>query len=338
MRILPMCFSILQVPRCRIHTLANFWQESFHSLHRKCGDYSSFRLHGSYGNALEGGYSRRWIRRPLSTKTKGTKKITQNSDSSKSTTIRHEILDETILNSATVNANKKEVIEFQKIQYCNIQQKIAENNDLSKLVTVIIFDLETTGFSRQNERIIEIALQDLQGGENSTFHTLVNPERYIANSNIHKITNHMVSRPGIPRMEELIPILLQYIRSRQKPGGYVLLVAHNGRTFDVPFLTQEFNRHGFDIPSNWLFLDTMPLVREWMKSEGLSCSRKLQDIAEKLLIKKTGPAHRAMSDVELLSLVFQRLTFRLKLSLANIVVRWSFTALDLTNGKKKSSG
>lgn len=70
-------------------------------------------------------------------------------------------------------------------------------------------------------------------------------------------------------MKDLIPILLRYVGSRQKPGGYVLLVAHNARNFDVPFLINEFNRCSVDIPPNWLFLDTLPLAREAMKSEGL---------------------------------------------------------------------
>ncbi|KAJ6928622.1 hypothetical protein NC652_012682 [Populus alba x Populus x berolinensis] len=52
----------------------------------------------------------------------------------------------------------------------------------------------------------------------------------------HITKHHMVCRPDVPRMEELIPILLQYGKSRQKPGGYVLYVAHNARAFDVPFL------------------------------------------------------------------------------------------------------
>ncbi|KAJ9185972.1 hypothetical protein P3X46_005538 [Hevea brasiliensis] len=335
MRTFPMCFSILQIPRCRIHTLANFWQESFHSLqHRTCRNNSSFRLLGSKANGPEGGYSRRWIRRPISTKTEGTNKITRNS--SKSTSIRHEILDETV--STSVNVKKNELCELRKTQYCDIQRKILETDDLAKLVTVIVFDLETTGFSRENERIIEIALQDLQGGENSTFQTLVNPDRYVPNSSVHGITTHMVCRPGIPRMEELIPILLEYIRSRQKPGGYVLLVAHNARTFDVPFLTNEFNRCGVDIPSNWLFVDTVPLAREWMKSEGFKISSRvsLAVLRDTFGIKLTGSAHRAMSDVNTLSLVFQRLTFDLKLTLDSLVAK-SFTASDLTNVKKKNS-
>ncbi|KAF2288292.1 hypothetical protein GH714_005842 [Hevea brasiliensis] len=331
-----MCLSIWQVPRCRIHTLAKFWQESFHSLHRSCRNNSSFRLLCSKANGPEGGYNRRWIRRPVSTKTEGTNKNTQNS--SKSTSIGHEVLDETVSTSVAVNVKKNEISELPKTQCSDSQQKFPENVDLANLLTVIVFDLETTGFSRENERIIEIALQDLEGGENSTFQTLVNPERYVPNSNIHGITTHMVCRPGIPRMEELIPILLQYIESRQKPGGYVLLVAHNARIFDVPFLTNEFSRCGADIPSNWLFVDTVPLARQWMKSEGLKLSSRvsLEVLRETFGIKLSGSAHRAMSDVKTLSLVFQRLAFDLKLTLRSLVEK-SFKSSDLTSVKKKKN-
>lgn len=69
-------------------------------------------------------------------------------------------------------------------------------------------------------------------------------------------------------MEDLIPILLQYVRSRQKAGGYVVWIAHNARTFDVPFLISELRRCSYSIPSNWLFIDTLPLAREAMKKYG----------------------------------------------------------------------
>lgn len=72
------------------------------------------------------------------------------------------------------------------------------------------------------------------------------------------------------RMEDLIPILLQYVKSRQKPGGYIMFVAHNARTFDVPFLIKEFSRHSYEIPPNWLFMDTLSLARELIKSGGQS--------------------------------------------------------------------
>ena len=70
------------------------------------------------------------------------------------------------------------------------------------------------------------------------------------------------------RMVDLIPILLQYVKSRQKPGGQVLWVAHNARCFDVPFLIKEFNRCSKDIPSDWIFLDTLAMARELTKSGG----------------------------------------------------------------------
>lgn len=73
-------------------------------------------------------------------------------------------------------------------------------------------------------------------------------------------------------MEDLIPILLQYVRSRQQPGGYVLWVAHNARSFDVPFLYKEFSRCSTEVPQNWRFVDTLPLGREVMKSKGQSFS------------------------------------------------------------------
>lgn len=73
-------------------------------------------------------------------------------------------------------------------------------------------------------------------------------------------------------MEDLIPIVLKYVQSRQKPRGIVLFVAHNARVFDVPFLTNEFNRCNFEIPSDWRFIDSMTLSREMMKSKGHSLS------------------------------------------------------------------
>lgn len=69
-------------------------------------------------------------------------------------------------------------------------------------------------------------------------------------------------------MQDLVPILFRYVQSREKPGGYVLWVAHNARCFDVPFIINEFRRCSTAIPSNWLFVDTLPLARQLMKSEG----------------------------------------------------------------------
>ncbi|KAF5454155.1 hypothetical protein F2P56_023840 [Juglans regia] len=314
MRTASMCFSILQVPRCRIPNLANVWRESFHSLSRNDGNSTSFKLIGPKTYGLERAHDKKWSRRPVSSNA-GKNKTVQHS---KPSNIGNEILDGTV----PFNVNKKVTSQFQKIQYSDIQQKIAENKDLADLVTVIVFDIETTGLSREKERIIEIALQDLKGGENSTFQTLVNPQRHVSNSHIHHITTCKVNRPDVPRMEDLIPVLLQYVRSRQKPGGYVLWVAHNARCFDVPFLFKEFSRCSTEVPLDWLFVDTLPLAREMMKSKGLKVSGvSLQALRESYKIPLVGSAHRAMSDVKMLSLILQRLTFDLKLNLSGLLER-----------------
>lgn len=60
----------------------------------------------------------------------------------------------------------------------------------------------------------------------------------------------------------------------------------------------------------------------------------LQALREHYEIELDGSAHRAMSDVNLLSDIFQRLTFELKMSVPDAVGR-SFAPSDLSTGKKK---
>lgn len=333
MRTVTMCFSLLQVPRCRFHTLASSWWETFHKLGSTGGNGSRLNHLRSNNNDLEGGHTRKYVR-TVTTKTDQKRKSAL---SKKSDVVGHETKYGTTLSSSELHTNK---IEIHKVERKDLgtQQKVTENKDLAKLMTVIIFDIETTGFSRENERIIEIALQDLVGGENSTFQTLINPECYVPNSHIHGISTHMVSRPDVPRMKELIPILMEYIQSRQKPGGQVLWIGHNARTFDVPFLIKEFSRCSTEIPKNWLFMDTLPLARELVKSGGQNCPSKtsLQALREHYKIPLVGSAHRAMSDVYSLSLVLQRMTFDLKVPISGLVDR-SFKASEISIVKKKKS-
>lgn len=65
--------------------------------------------------------------------------------------------------------------------------------------SILVFDIETTGFSRREDKIIEFAVRDLMGGNNSTFQTLINPEKDVRNTYIHGISNSMLCRPDVPR-------------------------------------------------------------------------------------------------------------------------------------------
>ncbi|XP_024966846.1 exonuclease DPD1, chloroplastic/mitochondrial [Cynara cardunculus var. scolymus] len=323
-----MCFSHFQLPRCQIHTFSCSWWEKVHNFSRRGEKSCKFPLFGSTIYGLQGGNNRRWSQKSLSTNTEG-----KNILSRKTNNIGQQIADVASLTHNTLNTSRVEISESKSI---HIEEKISENNDISKLITIIVFDIETTGFSREKDRIIEIALQDLSGGENSTFQTLVNPDKYVLNSHIHGISSYMVNKPGVPRMKDLIPILVQYIKSRQKPGGQILLIAHNAKAFDVPFLISEFSRCSLEIPLDWYFMDTMSPAREVKKREGSKlASNSLQALREHYEIQEMGKAHRAMADVSVLALVLQRMTRDLKLTVPGLVQNYAFTASEIINNSKK---
>ena len=40
-----------------------------------------------------------------------------------------------------------------------------------------------------------------------------------------------------------------------------VLIAHNGKTFDIPFLDMEFACAGMQIPAKWHYMDTLSMAR-----------------------------------------------------------------------------
>ncbi|KAK2645084.1 hypothetical protein Ddye_020279 [Dipteronia dyeriana] len=227
---------------------------------------------------------------------------------------------------------------FTSIKYSDAEQMkilVTESRELKNLSGVYVMDLETTGFYDRC-RIIEFGARNLLGGKNSCFETLVNPEQYVPNSHVHGITTNMVNQPYVPRMEDLIPILMQHTKNRQVPKGHALFIAHNGRRFDVPFLIKEFSRCNMDIPTDWLFLDTLPLAREYMKLYGpLSPKLCLQTLREYFEIPSIDSSHRAMSDVNVLSSIFEKMICDMNLTITDLLER-SFKASDLVIASKKN--
>ena len=100
-----------------------------------------------------------------------------------------------------------------------------------------IVDLETTGANASWDRITEIAVIEVDGGEISgEWSTLVNPETAIppAIQALTGISNDMVA--GAPTFAELARELHERLAGR-------VVVAHNAR-FDYGFLRQAFERAG----------------------------------------------------------------------------------------------
>ncbi|KAJ4848238.1 hypothetical protein Tsubulata_042283 [Turnera subulata] len=223
--------------------------------------------------------------------------------------------------------------KFKSIQLSDAEHKIIGEEDSETPVDIFVLDLQTTGLCSKDNRIVEIAIRHLNGTKDSCFQSLVNPgEDVRKSSRTRGITNDMIYHPDVPRMEDLIPILVEYIESRKTTrGSTVLMVAHNGRRFDVPFLIQEFSRCKMEIPPHWQFLDTIGYAPRLRSIMGPKFKFTLQALAEYYKIPQEGPKHRAMPDVNLLTSVLEKIAFDLKLTTRKLVER-SFMASDL---KKK---
>ncbi len=108
-----------------------------------------------------------------------------------------------------------------------------------------IVDLETTGAHPAYDRVTEIAVIEVDGGEvRDEWSTLVNPETPIpaAIQALTGITNDMVA--GAPTFGRLAADLHERLAGR-------LFVAHNAR-FDYGFLRREFTRAGLDFRAKTL--------------------------------------------------------------------------------------
>lgn len=120
----------------------------------------------------------------------------------------------------------------------------------------VSFDTETTGFSPQNDRLVEIGAVKFRGdGEIlSVTNWMINPEREIPYyvTEVHGISTEMAAKA--PVFTEIWPEFEAFC------DGSVLL-AHNAK-FDVGFLRAELKRADIDPPALPV-LDTLPIFRDW---------------------------------------------------------------------------
>jgi len=117
----------------------------------------------------------------------------------------------------------------------------------------VVFDIETTGLSVTNNKIIELAGVKVKGGQEiDRFATFINPHEPIP-YNIQQLTNitdEMVK--GAPELEPKLKEFVAFV-------GDAVLVAHNAR-FDIGFIQEACKRHGLP-PLDNPALDTLELAR-----------------------------------------------------------------------------
>jgi DNA polymerase-3 subunit epsilon len=105
-----------------------------------------------------------------------------------------------------------------------------------------VLDVETTGlFHGRHDRIIEIAIinMDFEGVILRDYETLINPDRDLGPTHIHKITADMVK--NAPMFKDIAGNILGHLAGN-------IIVGHNV-SFDYRFLDSEFQRLGINLPT-----------------------------------------------------------------------------------------
>ena len=163
----------------------------------------------------------------------------------------------------------------------------------------VVFDIETTGFSPVNNRIIEIGAVLVEGGSiRDRFSTFVNPKVPIPFriEQLTSIRDDMVE--DAPDIETVLPQFLAFCEG-------AVLVAHNA-SFDVGFIEENCRRLGLE--QTFAAVDTVALARVLLPQLG----RFKLDTVAKAVGVALNHHHRAVDDAECTAKIFEKFVLLLK--------------------------
>jgi DNA polymerase III epsilon subunit-like protein len=189
-------------------------------------------------------------------------------------------------------------------------------------VLYVVLDIETTGRSKEKNEVIKLAglILDSSGVEieDANISDLVKPNRPIPGyiTELTTITNDNVSMAlSFP---EVADKFLRFISEQADNKGNVqqiILVGHNAKGFDIPFLVHQLNVHGM---SGRLFedqrirygIDTLQLARNGIKVAdktkiGTPTAYNLPTLFQFVSGRLPSESHRAMADVKATATVFR---------------------------------
>ncbi len=159
----------------------------------------------------------------------------------------------------------------------------------------VVFDIETTGLSKDNDRITEIGAVKIKDGKiTDKFSTFVNPEIHIPEeiTDLTGIDDEMVKYA--PKIEEVLPEFMEFF-------GDSVLVAHNA-PFDTGFIRAKAEKAGLGVIRNTV-VDTLELAKclypELKKY-------KLNLVCDHLGVELKGH-HRAVNDAAATAEVFVKM-------------------------------
>ena len=199
----------------------------------------------------------------------------------------------------------------ENVKYSSITPKTS----FDKIGSFVVVDIETTGLSCANSKIIEVgAIKFEDWTPVEKFHTLINPGKHIPNdaTKVNNITDEMVANS--PAFVEIIDSLDSFI-------GKSNIVGHN-LTFDLKFLYH----FGYDfISCKRKYYDTLEIAQRTLKKPRMKWDKewdeyvindnydydvenyKLTTLCDYYKIIDDTFAHRALSDAFATGLLFMNL-------------------------------
>ena len=158
----------------------------------------------------------------------------------------------------------------------------------------VVFDIETTGFSPKNNKIIEIGAVRFEDGKiTDRFSEFVNPETPIPYhiTELTSITDADVMQSDT--IDQVLPRFLEFSKG-------AVFVAHNAN-FDMSFIRHNAEELGLERPGT--YMDTIQMARISLPS----LSRFNLDAVGKALNVVNKHHHRAVDDAEATAQIFEKL-------------------------------
>ncbi len=207
-------------------------------------------------------------------------------------------LEETVVDEKPKKAYTGCVVQVEKLEALsqdNMFGKKVEYDDAIKGKSIVVFDLETTGFDKYNDQIIDIgAVKIVDGVIKEKFASLVKPTIRISQqiTDLTNITNAMVE--NAPLIE---PVLIDFYNFSKDCA----LCGHNMIDFDFPFIKRY--EDALDVEFDNELLDTYKIaVKKGVRSRNF----KLGTLCEYFGISLVG-AHRAWNDAYATAQLFLKL-------------------------------
>ncbi|MCR5418193.1 MAG: PolC-type DNA polymerase III [Lachnospiraceae bacterium] len=171
------------------------------------------------------------------------------------------------------------------------QDIVVDSRKQNLLDSYVVFDIETTGFSSEKDRIIEIGAVKVEGRKiTDRFSSYVNPKKPIPMRIQALTTIGDDTVKDAPVIEEVLPKFLEFCKG-------CVLVAHNAR-FDVGFIKANCERQS--LPFDFTWADTVGMARILMPKIS---KFTLDNVAKNLKISLENH-HRAVDDAEATAEIF----------------------------------